>query len=426
MGYYSNKVLATLILMVVAIAALTLAVKVFFQLGYDDPFLVAVLYLLGQSLALPIYWCVQWPMPDADEGIDDSKSDADTGRGAKTEDATNANGTHTSDALEDVVTDEMTTVSVQERPLPALDRMLVHTESRHDSNRIAIGEDELEQDGEASRSTRKIDPIGPSTVEEESSECKPRRGSITGLTQQSQDAVQWVHKIPGWAKPLMSSFFNLLDVTFRMLAIQYLAASVATMLLGGMELIVSIFAARFVRKRHIARQRWYGAGIMTIGLVLVACSDLLPNDNSGSSSESLGLGILFVFLTTISSVSQNLTRELFIQEGKVSATWLLGMEGSSGLIMVVPLYFLIGPLAGYDPVESFRGIGDSSLSIGYTVGLILGFSFASMFSVLGTACTSSMSSNMWRNFSGLVVWIAALVIFYAVGDEDLGEPWTIR
>jgi len=24
---------------------------------------------------------------------------------------------------------------------------------------------------------------------------------------------------------------------------------------------------------------------------------------------------------------------------------------------------------------------------------------------------------------GLVVWIAALLIYYAIGDEDLGKPW---
>jgi drug/metabolite transporter (DMT)-like permease len=197
------------------------------------------------------------------------------------------------------------------------------------------------------------------------------------------------------------------------------------MLVSGMDLILSILAARFVRKRHIPRQRWYGAGIMAIGLVLVACSDLVPNDNSDSSSESLGLGLLFAFLTTISSVAQNMTRELFTQEGNIPATWLLGMEGLIGLLMAIPLYFLIGPLAGYDPVESFRGIGESSLSIGYAVGLILVICVYAMSSILGISITSAMTSSMWKNFSGLVVWIAALIIFYAVGDESVGEPWTI-
>jgi hypothetical protein len=36
-----------------------------------------------------------------------------------------------------------------------------------------------------------------------------------------------------------------------------------------------------------------------------------------------------------------------------------------------------------------------------------------------------MTRNMWKNFRGLVVWIAALIIFYAVGDEGIVEPWSI-
>jgi aspartate racemase len=142
MRYYSNNVLATLILMVVAGAARTLAIKVYFQLGYDDPFLVAVLMLLGYLLALPVYWGTKWLVPDTDESIDEGKSDADTRGGAMTEDATNVHGTHTSDetASEDVVTDEMTT--------PHRGSITGLTQQSKD----AIGEDELEQDGEASRS----------------------------------------------------------------------------------------------------------------------------------------------------------------------------------------------------------------------------------------------------------------------------------
>jgi hypothetical protein len=124
-------------------------------------------------------------------------------------------------------------------------------------------------------------------------------------------------------------------------------------------------------------------------------------------------------------VSKDMTQELFMQEGNFSATLLLGMEGMYGVLMAVPLYFLLGPVAGYEPVDAFQDIGESALSIGYTFGLILIFLVAGMYSILGTAVTSSMTRNMWKNFRGLVVWIAALVIYYASGDEDLGEPFQI-
>jgi drug/metabolite transporter (DMT)-like permease len=151
------------------------------------------------------------------------------------------------------------------------------------------------------------------------------------------------------------------------------------MLVGGTELILSMVAARVVRKRPITRQRWCGAGIMMVGLVLVACSDLVSGNES---SEKFGLGLLLVILKVIVGTSKDMVRELFLQEGDFSATLLLGMEGVYGLWMAVPLYFLLGPVAGYDPVEAFRGIGASSLGIGYTFGLLL-ISFVTL------ACTRS-------------------------------------
>jgi hypothetical protein len=68
----------------------------------------------------------------------------------------------------------------------------------------------------------------------------------------------------------------------------------------------------------------------------VACSDLV-SDNETSSS--FGLGILFVCLKAIMSVSKGMTQELFMQEADLSATLLLGMEGMYGVLMAVPYIF---------------------------------------------------------------------------------------
>jgi hypothetical protein len=36
-----------------------------------------------------------------------------------------------------------------------------------------------------------------------------------------------------------------------------------------------------------------------------------------------------------------------------------------------------------------------------------------------------MTKNVWKSFRGLVVWTTAMIIFYASGDDDLGEPFSI-
>jgi hypothetical protein len=489
MEYYSREVLTTLILMILTGAGRTLAVKVYFQLGFDDPFLVAILVLLGRSLAVPIYWSVEWLVPatDADaEGADGDKpkelKETYNGRMTDLEKAAETRASIVPDTDVDVVVDvdenkaEDATEMSQSEPAdlemkdeavaianalkqapvsttpfnpvmrrlssPTIRRLsknlrdVVHTEWKHDGTLMATDDEEsqlIEQPNEKSIQRRDTSSLDEDSVAEgdtaeisqritSSRQRKSNRGSVHGMSEKSREAVQWVHKIPRWAKPLMSSGFNLLDVVFRNLSILYLPAVVAEMLVGGTKLILSMVIARIVRKMPIARQKWCGAGIMVAGLVLVACSDLVSDNES---SESFGLGVLFVMLKIIMGVSKDMVQELFIQEGDYSATLLLGMEGVYGLLMAVPLYFLLGPVAGYDPVEAFRGIGESSLSLGYTFGLLLIFFVTGMYSILSMAATSAMTNNMWKNFRGFVVWIAALIIFYASGNEDLGQPFSI-
>jgi drug/metabolite transporter (DMT)-like permease len=491
MGCYSREVLTTLILMILTGAGRTLAVKVYFQLGFDDPFLVAILVLLGRSLAVPIYWLVEWLVPatDADaEGADGDKpkelKETYNGRMTDLEKAAETRACIVPDTDVDVdvdvdvdenkaadetemshsepadleMKDEAVAIAnaLKQEPVsatpfnpvmrrlssPTIRRLsktlrdVVHTEWKHDGTLMTTDDEEsqvIEQPNEKSIQTRDTSSLDEdSAAEGETAEISQRitrsrqrksnRGSVHGMSEKSREAVQWVHKIPNWAKPLMSSGFNLLDVAFRIISILYLPAVVAEMLVGGTKLILSMVIARVVRKMPIARQKWCGAGIMVVGLVLVACSDFVSDNES---SESFGLGVLFVMLKVIMGVSKDMVQELFIQESDYSATLLLGMESVYGLLMAVPLYFLLGPVAGYDPVEAFRGIGESSLSIGYTFGLLLIFFVTGMYSILSMAATSAMTNNMWKNFRGLVVWIAALIIFYASGDEDLGEPFSI-
>merc|ERR1712194_102926 len=79
-----------------------------------------------------------------------------------------------------------------------------------------------------------------------------RRGSKTGLTKESKDAVAWVHRIPWYLKPVIPGFCNLCNSALRWGCLVYVAASTAEILISGMELILSSFAACMIRKRIIS------------------------------------------------------------------------------------------------------------------------------------------------------------------------------
>lgn len=415
---YSRDVLTTLILMILLGAGRTIVVKVGFQLGYDDPLLITVLLLVGHALALPLYLIGKLYQSNRHKRKDVSKDSQ-----------------RTADLTEEISHND-NEAELAARPIfnvSSLGSGIVQLNALQWAPEASwlVSERDLDYDEDAQVSF-------PSEIRDEeslksttSTGNRPTllskgysRGSKTGLTEKSKAAAAWVHQVPWWAQPLLSSFLGVLDTTFRMLSVLYLAASVAELLSGGLELIVSILASRFIRHRQILKQRWYGAGVMVVGLVLIAASDLTGPDREGSS-RSLGLGVLFIVLKVILGVLKDLAQEIFMQEANLSATLLLGLEGLYGVIMAVPLYFAVGPLLGFNPVESFQILGSSTLAIGYTFFLILVVFLAGIYSILGTAVTSSMTRNMWKNFRGLVVWMIALLIFYASVNSDLGEPWTI-
>jgi hypothetical protein len=387
---YSKTTFAILIFMILTGAAKTIGVSIYYQLDFDDPLMASLLFIIGSALALPIHY---FHPQNSNEGTDnDNVEEADEADG---EDPT----PHIEPGNQDMSNDEPTTNTEQ-----AMKR----------------GKGEV-------------------TVHEVKEAALRRLGSATGLTRKSKEAIVWVHRIPWWCKPIPPSIFNIIDAVFRWFALVYLPASVSEMLITGLELVFSVVAARMIRKRLVSKHRWLGVGVMCTGLVLVGSSGLF-SDSSGSLSqpaEEYAFGIALVFGKIFMGVSKDLLEELFLQESQFPALLLVGMEGGYGLLIGLPLYFLVGPSMGYDPVESFQRIGESALGICYTLVLIAVFLIASISTIMATAVTSSMTRNMWRNFRGLVVWVVGMMVFYATSstkksqesggsdDIELGEEFLV-
>jgi len=265
-----------------------------------------------------------------------------------------------------------------------------------------------------------------------------KRGSRTGLTEESMLAVEWVHHVPWWMKPIIPGFFNLTNTICRMMALLYLSASIAEMMVSGLELIFSVLAAKVIRKRQISRDRWMGVSIVLVGLLVVGGADFLEpassndrnskgesSDDERQSSTDALIGFAFVLGKVLSSVLQDMSEELFMQETNFPATLLLGLEGCAGLLLSVPLYFLVGPYVGEDPMNAFAQIGEKGGYIVYAVFLTVLFYLAGLFQIMGTGVTSSMTRNVWKNLRGLVVWTVGIFTFYAAGSGSIGEEWTI-
>ncbi|KAL3895954.1 MAG: hypothetical protein SGARI_007299, partial [Bacillariaceae sp.] len=153
--------------MIVIGTARSVGVKVLYQLGFDHPLLVALLYLLGQSLALPVYW------------LTPSQSDDD---GSGEEYAPVANTDHEEE--EEV---EMATVRMGDDVSDDDDEQ----EEAHHRKTL----DRIQQSSSEIFATASLEAdITTPKLQRPSLPSRPilrRQGSQTGLSQESHDAVSW-------------------------------------------------------------------------------------------------------------------------------------------------------------------------------------------------------------------------------------------
>lgn len=287
-----------------------MAAKAFFQVGFDAPLFVTLLYLIGQALSLAVYFVSK----KLDEYYDDGGSAGDKAE------------------AEDVVLEEedveQPQLEVQEKLSPSFS--LSASECRRCTGPLTDNEGSVDEEasacegenveGNAQMTREQINCDAHNDYGEEVIESAPQRsppatirerrngrmslaglqrgsmiseycshfresgesfleddniqaqsstgadqqqqhrtrvvvdyrGSVTGLTEESKRAVQWVHRIPWYLKPCLTGFFNLLNSAMRWASLVYVAASVAEMLISGLELVLSVVAARIIRKVSVS------------------------------------------------------------------------------------------------------------------------------------------------------------------------------
>lgn len=395
---YSFAVSLVLTCMIATGATRSVAVKLFYQLGFHSPLFVTLLYLSGQSLSLIVYYVsVQIKHARKKTLLLDPEDQCE----------------HQEYELSSYQQ------KLQRDDLEDFDTALVLSGCAHQSPLSdTVDDDDPDEEEEEDDGPKRVDTLMNSGHH--------RRGSSTGLTEESRKAVAWVHSIPWYLKPVLPGFFNLCNSAMRWASLMFVSASVAEILISGLELVLSVCVARMIRKRLVASQRWIGVAIVTFGLVVVGVSNIMgEGDGATTSSDNVLIGYALIAGQCIASVAQDMAEELFMDEAGFPATLLLGMEGLFGLFFGLLLYFPLASAIGEDVSDTWDTLTSSTLNKRYAVGLTLLFTLTGVFNIVATAVTSSMTRNVWKNLRTILVWLISLLIFYASGNDDLGEPWLI-
>jgi len=386
---YSNATLGILIGMVITGAARSVAVKILYQSGFEDPLCVTLLCLLGQSLSLAVYGCRQCLLTSGSSILVKGKQNS--------------------------MTDE------EETEEPSVDD---DTPSSGQPSSIVVG-------SSPSASSFRTD-------------SQPK-GSFHGFTDfESSRGPAWIQRMPYSAKLLMPSVCNVFKSLLRWASFMCIAASVGEMMTSGLELALSVLAARFIRQRMVSSRRWMGIGVVAIGIVVIGLADILllsgsspqvDDDESHQTSSSAGtnhrrdsiIGIALIIGQCILSVLQGTAEAILMQTASFPPTLLLGLEGVFGFAVCFVLFFVCGPtFGGKGPAETLEDLQEDKVFLtAYSICLTLLFTIAGFYNIKATEVTSSMTRDVWKNLQTVLVWIIGLVIFYAGVGGGLGEEFVI-
>lgn len=391
---YPLHVIATLIGMITAGAGRIVAVKIYFQMQEDQsqavtPMFVTLLYLVGQSLSIFVH-CINTQLQHTVDEHDE-----------KSNQYSKIEMVHTTTSDDD---DEKIS------PLPDGNENKKSGPSSQDANDVERCDASI---GDESKKNEDDHPNGV----EDSTYIVPRpkltrNGSKTGLTDESKDAIAWIHRIPWYLKPVIPGFCNMCNSALRWGCLVYVAASTAEILISGMELCFSAFAARIIRKRMISTRRWVGVSIVTLGIILVGFAKVVEKKDTNEEERKFFIGNLLIFGQCVFSVLQDLSEEIFMQEANFPATLLLGMEGLFGLSFGIPMYLFF----------SSEDLSFARSNLRYETGLVLLVLVTGILNIRTTEITSSMTRNVWKQFRIILVWILGLLVYYK-GAGDFGEPW---
>jgi len=280
-------------------------------------------------------------------------------------------------------------------------------------------------------------------------------GSTHGLSRQSEyRIISLIDLIPWYLKPAIPAVLNLLNSALRWASLVYIDASVAEMLISGLELTLSVVAARIFRGRMVAKSRWVGVSIVAVGVLIIERANSTKHDDDEvhrHTSSQVTIGVILIVLQSILSVLQDIGEEIFMQASAFPATKMLGMEGLYGFCIGLIIYLTIGEQLKIEDIDTTISILSENAKLRWwIVGLPLLFLITGIFNIKATEVTSAMSKlcapsfvslvqylksntpksshlidaarNVWKNLRTVLVWAIALCLYY-IGNNGYGEAW---
>mmetsp|Transcript_31176 Transcript_31176/g.75376 ORF Transcript_31176/g.75376 Transcript_31176/m.75376 type:complete len:474 (+) Transcript_31176:110-1531(+) len=427
---YSGYTWFILLGMILSGSVRSIVVKLAYQSGFQAPLSITLLYLLGQSFSLFVYWVQRCLANDYKALITTAEGEAgdelndELPNGKTVELGTLAGGAdanHDAECLKDATT------SFPKRLIESHKDISKRSFARSST----LSSPSVMSDSSLSSALCEFYATARSSFYQD----EIPNGSNHGLSIQSEERIKWVHTIPFYAKPAIPAVLNLLNSALRWASLVYIDASVAEMMISGLELTLSVVAARIFRKRMVAKSRWIGVAFVAIGVIIIERANNSKHKKMGekerdddtnvhSDARDAMIGVVLIVLQSILSVLQDIGEEIFMQATDFPATMMLGMEGMYGFCIGLIIYMTVGDRLGVEDIDSTISMLSTNARLQWwVVGLPFLFLITGIFNIKATEVTSAMTRNVWKNLRTVFVWAIALGIFYLGHNSAYGETW---
>ena len=178
-------------------------------------------------------------------------------------------------------------------------------------------------------------------------------------------------------------------------------ASSFQMIRGSLIIFTSIFSVAFLR-RKLQLYQVLGIVFVITGLVGVGLSDVMSHTEDSKNPNAILTGDLLIILAQISTATQMVLEEKFINSRQVSPLQVVGWEGFFGFtilsLLCIPMYFInVGNMIMHNPegrmedaIDAFYQIKNNWIvSTGLTATIIS----IAFFNFAGVSVTKQMSAT---------------------------------
>jgi drug/metabolite transporter (DMT)-like permease len=225
------------------------------------------------------------------------------------------------------------------------------------------------------------------------------------------------------------TLFDLFATACGTTGLLYTTVSVYQMLRGAQLVFTALLSIAFLGRR-LTHYNYAGIALCMVGIVFVGLANVMGEDGAASRGDTV-FGILVILAGQVLQASQVVLEEHLLQNLRMSSVRVVAWEGMFGaahcLLWVFPVVYLLpGPDGGHleDAWDAFYMLFHS-----WPIAAVILADMALMlaYNVCGMEVTNNLSAVsrvIIETLRTLFVWLCDLLLFYALSNGRLGEPWT--